>query len=106
MALPNLKHRGSGMSPLSESSQCVVITALVTRRRQLQERVAHWAEVMTRSRSVAGAEISHEEATKHLQETEAAMIELDKRVVPWLHCHPDCADLFAPAAAVTGEVAQ
>ena len=94
------------MIPLSEPSQCVVITALVTRRRQLQDRVAHWEEVMARPRSVAGAEISHEEATKHLQETEAAMLELDKRVVPWLHCHPDCADLFTPASVAAEEATQ
>lgn len=92
------------MSNLSDSSQCVVITALVARRNELKKRIKYWAEVKSRTRIVAGAESAHAEAVKHLEETETAMRELDKRVVPWLHCHPDCSDLFegtppSPAAA-------
>lgn len=83
------------MSPLSEPTQCVVITALVARRNQLKGLITYWSEVLTRSRAVVGAEAARDEAVKHLAETEAAMIELDKRAVPWLHCHPDCSDLFA-----------
>ena len=91
------------MSSLSDSTQCVVITALVARRNQLKGLITYWSEVLTRSRTVAGAEAAHDEAVKHLAETEAAMIELDKRAVPWLHCHPDCSDLFedkTPSPAV------
>lgn len=83
------------MSYLSDPSQCAVINSMVARRTHLKERIAYWAEVMARPRVVVGAEASHAEALKHLEETEAAMRELDKRVVPWLHCHPDCSDLFA-----------
>jgi len=89
------------MSPLTDPSQCVVITALVARRRHLQEQIMYWSEVASRQREVIGAASAHAEAVRHLKETEAAMLELDKRVVPWLHCHPDCADLFAGKPTTT-----
>jgi len=79
----------------------VVITAIVARRKQLQERVKFFADALGRPRLSTGAEVSHAEAVKQLQETEAAMRELDKRVVPWLHCHPDCSDLFPAKQAAT-----
>ncbi|GEM_PF-4020659 len=86
------------MSPLSEPCQGVVVSALVTRRRELQAMVKYWREEAERSGTEWDCAKEYREASEKLQGTEAAILELDRRAVPWLHCHPDCSDLFAPKA--------
>lgn len=81
------------MSILSQECQDIVAHALVARRRELQLQAAFMP-----GPSFLRDDLTHafvEAAKARLRETEAAMRELDKRTIPWLHCHPDCSDLFA-----------
>lgn len=83
------------MTRLSEQCVVVIVLALLERRRHLQERVQFWQQHDDHD--------GEKTATENLQRTEEAIVELDKRTVPWLHTHPECADLFTttkiPAAA-------
>lgn len=87
------------MTHLSNECASEVTLALIDRRRQLQERLQYWQQN-------PGDLDAEEIAKQNLARTEAAIAELDKRTIPWLHAHPDCADLFSkskrPAAAGAG----
>ena len=85
------------MTHLSEESSSVVSIALVDRRRELQRQLAYWKELRDPNAEAM--------TLQSLNKVEAAIVELDRRVIPWLHMHPDCSDLFgntkipAPAGA-------
>jgi len=75
------------MTHLSNECASEVTLALIDRRRQLQERLQYWQQN-------PGDLEAEEVAKQNLAKTEAAIAELDKRTIPWLHMHPDCSDLF------------
>jgi len=88
------------MTHLSNECASEVTLALIDRRRHLQERLHYWQQ--------NSGDIEAEEVAKqNLARTEAAIAELDKRTIPWLHIHPDCSDLFngGKAAAPVGAAA-
>lgn len=88
------------MTHLSNECASEVTLALIDRRRQLQERLQYWQQH-------PGDTEAEEVAKQNLAKTEAAISELDKRTIPWLHMHPDCSDLFngRKAAAPIGAAA-
>jgi len=75
------------MTHLSNECASEVTLALIDRRRQMQERLQYWQQ----NPGDHEAEVA---AKQNLAKTEAAITELDKRTIPWLHMHPDCCDLF------------
>jgi hypothetical protein len=91
------------MNRLSQECQDIVAHALVARRRELQHQAA-----FRPGPSFLRDDRTHvfvEAAKVRLQETEAAMRELNQQTIPWLHCHPDCSDLFPsnmPSSAAAG----
>lgn len=89
---PLSTHGSASMNRLSRECQDIVTHALVARRRELQLQAA-----FRPGPSFLRDDLTHvfvEAAKARLQETEAAMRELNQQTIPWLHCHPDCADLF------------
>ncbi|MEH6436677.1 hypothetical protein [Massilia sp. DD77] len=77
------------MTHLSDETATVVSLALIDRRRELQQQEAYWRDL---------ADARAEALTRqNLNKVEAAIIELDRRGIPWLHMHPDCCDLFGNA---------
>lgn len=91
------------MTYVSTETQGAVASALINRRKELRDALAYWSD-LTASPSAAPVDIQAEANTRaFLAATEGAIIELDKRVVPWLHLHPDCCDLFAGAAPGSAE---
>ena len=84
------------MTHLSEGSAAVVSIALIDRRRELQQQLQYW-------QAIRDAQEAEDLTRQSLRKVEAAIVELDRRVIPWLHMHPECCDLFGnaktPAAA-------
>lgn len=86
------------MTYVSTETQGAVASALINRRKELKEALIYWRDIATSPAAVA-IDIQAEANTRaFLEATEGAIVELDKRVVPWLHLHPDCCDLFVGAA--------
>ena len=85
------------MSYLNDGCKHVITVALVDRCQELQRRVAFWEE---RAATLGGIDESGRpflaSSKARLAEVETAIREIDEHAIPWLHCHPDLVDLFAP----------
>lgn len=91
------------MTYVSTETQGAVASALISRRKELKETLSYWIDQAT-SPGAASVDRQAEANTRtFLEATEGAIVELDKRVVPWLHLHPDCCDLFVGAAPSSPE---
>lgn len=91
------------MTHVSTETQSAVASALINRRKELKDALAYWGDLAA-SPSAGAVDIQAEANTRaFLAATEGAIIELDKRVVPWFHLHPDCCDLFVGAAPGSAE---
>lgn len=87
------------MTHLSTECQSEITTALLNRRRELQGSVEYWKKVSASPCGIASDAETEAKAREQLARVEASIVELDKRTIPWLHMHPDCAELFGEAKA-------
>lgn len=91
------------MTYVSTETQGAVASALINRRKELKDSLAYWTN-QAASPDAAAVDRQAEANTRvFLEATEGAIVELDKRVVPWFHLHPDCCDLFIGAASGSAE---
>lgn len=82
------------MMHLTTECQSEIATALINRRRELEASVHYWQRAAAAPAGLPCDADTESLARQQLARVKEALVELDKRTIPWLHLHPDCCDLF------------